>query len=247
MKSSYRIDIVSVAPEAFSSIESYGVIGRAFNRGLAELHIHNPRDFAKDRYRKVDDEPFGGGSGMILKPEPIFCAVDSIPLRDKKLVILMTPHGSPISQFDFVKWSNDFDQLVIICGHYGGVDERVRILADQEVSLGDYVLSGGELPALVVISGVIRLLPGVLGDKESLQNESHTNFLLGFPQYTRPRKFRSFSVPPVLLSGNHSTILRWRREESKNRTKKRRPDLYSQWDKKQISLDSIVEDNYPDW
>ena len=207
---SYRLDVVSLAPQAFAPLLELGVIGRAFGNGIAELHLHNPRDFATDRYRKVDDEPYGGGAGMVLKPEPVFAAVESIPRSPRSRVLLMSPQGRPLQQRDLQRWSQEHDQLVLLCGHYEGFDERIRSLADEEVSAGDFVLTGGELPAMTVINGVVRLLPGTVGTAQSLVEESHSTLLLEHPHYTRPAEFQGMAVPEVLRGGNHGAIEAWR-------------------------------------
>jgi tRNA (guanine-N1)-methyltransferase len=224
-----RIDVISLAPEAFSGLFQLGVIGRALNRGIAALHLHNPRDYTKDRYRKVDDEPYGGGAGMVLKPEPVFAAFEAVPKVGTRRTLLMTPQGKPLHQSDLERWARSVDQLVILCGHYEGFDERIRCLADEEISLGDFVLTGGELPAMTVINGVVRLLPGTVGTPASLEAESHQGFLLDHPQYTRPAVFREMEVPAVLRSGDHNAIARWRQEERQRRTQERRPDLFARW------------------
>jgi len=224
-----RLDVVSLVPEAFAPLLQLGVIGRAFEAGLAQLHLHNPRDFAEGRYRKVDDQPYGGGAGMVLKPEPVFAAVESIPRLPRSRVLLMTPQGQPLRQGDLRRWAETFDQLLLLCGHYEGFDERIRSLADEEVSIGDFVLTGGELPAAVVINGVVRLLPGTVGSPESLEEESHSGLLLEHPHYTRPPDFRGAAVPEVLRSGNHAAIAAWRLEQQLRRTRERRPDLLARW------------------
>ncbi|CAK6686497.1 tRNA (guanine-N(1)-)-methyltransferase [Synechococcus sp. CBW1107] len=228
-----RLDVVSLAPESFAPLTSLGVIGRAFNAGIAELHTHNPRDHASDRYRKVDDQPYGGGAGMVLKPEPVFAAFESIPVLERRRVLLLSPQGQPLRQADLQRWATDHDQLVLLCGHYEGFDERIRTLADEEVSLGDFVLTGGELAAMVLINGVVRLLPGTVGSAESLLEESHSALLLEHPHYTRPAEFRGLAVPQVLRSGDHGAIARWRAEQQQERTKRRRPDLYRRWQEQQ--------------
>ncbi len=227
--SGLRLDVVSLAPEAFAPLRSLGVIGRAFAAGIAELHTHNPRDFATDRYHKVDDEPYGGGAGMVLKPEPVYAAVESIPVLPRRRMLLMSPQGRPLQQADLQRWATDHDQLVLLCGHYEGFDERIRSLADEEVSIGDFVLTGGELPAMVVINGVVRLLPGTVGTAQSLEQESHSALLLEHPHYTRPASFRGQEVPQVLRSGDHGAIARWRFEQQQQRTAERRPDLHARW------------------
>jgi tRNA (guanine-N1)-methyltransferase len=228
-----RFDVVSLAPEAFEPLLGLGVIGRAFGAGLAEIHTHNPRDHATDRYRKVDDEPYGGGAGMVLKPEPVYAAFEAIPVLPRRRVLLMSPQGQPLHQSDLRRWATEHDQLVLLCGHYEGFDERIRALADEEVSLGDFVLTGGELPALVVISGVVRLLPGTVGSPASLEAESHTGLLLEHPHYTRPAEFRGMAVPEVLRSGDHGAIARWRLEQQVARTRERRADLHARWEAEQ--------------
>ncbi|NDG22429.1 MAG: tRNA (guanosine(37)-N1)-methyltransferase TrmD [Synechococcaceae bacterium WBB_10_009] len=224
-----RLDVVSLAPEALTPLLELGVIGRAFKAGIAELHLHNPRDYATDRYRKVDDEPYGGGAGMVLKPEPVFAAVDAIPVLPRRRVLLMSPQGQPLEQADLRRWAADCDQLVFLCGHYEGFDERIRCLADEEVSIGDFVLTGGELPAAVIINGVVRLRPGTVGTEACLEEESHSSLLLEHPHYTRPAEFRGMAVPEVLRSGDHGAIARWRLEQQQQRTQARRPDLYARW------------------
>jgi tRNA (guanine37-N1)-methyltransferase len=224
-----RLDVVSLVPEAFAPLRCLGVIGRAFAAGLASLAVHNPRDYAKDRYRKVDDQPYGGGAGMVLKPEPVYAAVEGIPQLPRRRVLLLTPQGCPLTQADLRRWARDYDQLVLICGHYEGFDERIRALADEEVSIGDFVLTGGELPAMVIINGVVRLLPGTVGAPASLEEESHSELLLEHPHYTRPADFRGMAVPEVLRSGDHGAIARWRQDQQQQRTLQRRPDLHARW------------------
>jgi len=224
-----RIDVITLVPEVFAPIHQLGVIGRALSRGIAELHLHNPRDYTQDRYRKVDDEPYGGGAGMVLKPEPVFAAFEAIPRHGEQATLLMTPQGRPLHQADLERWAQQKDHLVILCGHYEGFDERIRGLADEEVSIGDFVLTGGELPAMTVINGVVRLLPGTVGTAASLEEESHRGLLLEHPHYTRPALFRGMEVPAVLRSGNHKAIALWREGERQRRTQERRPDLYARW------------------
>lgn len=225
----YRLDVVSLAPQAFSPLLELGVIGRAFSAGRAELHCHNPRDFATDRYRKVDDIPYGGGAGMVLKPEPVFAAMEAIPRQPRCRVLMMSPQGQPLRQSDLQRWATDHDQLVLLCGHYEGFDERIRTLCDEEVSCGDFVLTGGELPAMTVINGVVRLLPGTVGTPESLVEESHSTALLEHPHYTRPAEFQGLTVPAVLRSGDHAAIDAWRQAQWEERTAQRRPDLFRLW------------------
>lgn len=228
-----RLDVVSLAPEAFAPLLGLGVIGRAFKAGIAELHLHNPRDYATDKYKKVDDIPYGGGAGMVLKPEPVFAAVEAIPVLPRRRVLLMSPQGQPLKQADLRRWAADYDQLVFLCGHYEGFDERIRTLADEEVSIGDFVLTGGELPAATIINGVVRLLPGTVGTESCLEDESHSALLLEHPHYTRPAEFRGMEVPAVLRSGDHGAIARWRHDQQVERTRDRRPDLYALWEQQQ--------------
>lgn len=225
-----RIDVISIFPDFFTSPLNSSLLGKALEKQIAQVNLVDPRSFTQDKHRKVDDEPYGGGVGMLLKPEPIFAAVESVPVLPRREVILMSPQGEPLNQ-DFLKQlATSYDQLVIICGHYEGVDERVRQhLVTREVSLGDFVLTCGEIPALALINGVVRLLPGTVGKEESLKAESFEEGLLDYPQYTRPAEFRGWKVPPVLRSGNHQEIERWRREEQKKRTQERRPDLWKSW------------------
>jgi tRNA (guanine37-N1)-methyltransferase len=224
-----RFDIVTLFPDFFTSPLSSGLLGRALTKQIAQVHLVNPRDFTTDKHRKVDDEPYGGGVGMLMKPEPIFAAVESLPTLPRREVILMTPQGQTLNQSLLRELTIGYDQLVIICGSYEGVDERVLHLVTREVSLGDFVLTGGEIPALTIINGVVRLLPGTVGKVESLKAESFEAGLLDYPQYTRPAEFRGWKVPDVLLSGNHAEIARWRYEQQLQRTRDRRRDLYEDW------------------
>jgi len=223
-----RFDIVTLFPDFFSSPLSSGLLGKALTKQIAEVHLVNPRDFTTDKHRRVDDEPYGGGVGMLMKPEPIFAAVESLSVLPRREVILMTPQGQTMNQPLLRELATNYDQLVVICGHYEGVDERVLHLVTREVSLGDFVLTGGEIPALALINGVVRLLPGTVGKVESLKAESFETSLLDYPQYTRPTKFREWKVPDVLLSGNHAEIARWRYEQQIQRTRDRRPDLLAE-------------------
>ncbi|WP_193197206.1 tRNA (guanosine(37)-N1)-methyltransferase TrmD [Nostoc sp. MG11] len=225
-----RFDIVTLFPDCFTSVLSSGLLGKALAKQIAQVHLINPRDFTNDKHRKVDDEPYGGGVGMLMKPEPIFAAVESLPILPRREVILMSPQGETINQPLLRELTTNYDQLVVICGHYEGVDERVLHLVTREVSLGDFILTGGEIPAMALINGVVRLLPGTVAKKESLTAESFEEGLLDYPQYTRPANFRGLKVPDVLLSGNHAAIARWRYEQQINRTRDRRPDLLKKWE-----------------
>lgn len=220
-----RIDIITLFPDFFTSALQSSLLGKALSKNIAEVHLVNPRDFTTDKHRRVDDEPYGGGVGMVLKPEPIFAAVESLPVLPRREVILLTPQGQPLNRNLLHELATDFDQLVTICGHYEGVDERVMHLVTREVSLGDFVLTGGEIPALALVDGVVRLLPGTVGKAASLEAESFEEGLLDYPHYTRPAQFREWAVPDVLLSGNHALIAQWRREQQLQRTRDRRPDL----------------------
>lgn len=233
-----RFDLVTLFPDFFASPLSSGLLGKALSKAIATVQCTNPRDFTTDKHHRVDDEPYGGGVGMLMKPEPIFAAVESLPILPRRAVVLMTPQGKPMHQAMFQQFAIDYEQLVIICGHYEGVDERVLNLVTHEVSLGDFVLTCGEIPALALMNGVIRLLPGTVGKVESLKAESFEDGLLDFPQYTRPAVFREWEVPAVLLSGNHQAIAQWRRAQQLQRTRDRRPDLYAQWLKEQSGQES---------
>ncbi len=224
-----RFDILTLFPDFFASPLGSGLLGKALIKGIAEVNLVNPREFAIDKHRRVDDEPYGGGVGMLIKPEPVFAAVESLPVLPRRQVIFMTPQGKPMAQPLLKELALNYDQIVIICGHYEGVDERVLNLVDREVSLGDFVLTCGEIPALALLNGTIRLLPGTIGKEESLKAESFEAGLLDYPQYTRPFVFREWEVPKVLRSGNHAEIDRWRKEQQIERTRIRRPDLYQQW------------------
>lgn len=222
-----KIDILTLFPTMFEGVIKESIIGRACMKGIAEINLHNWREFVHNKYKAVDDTPYGGGPGMVLKPEPIFEAVESLKQIDvTPLVILLSPQGEVFNQ-DKAKELAREEHLIFICGHYAGVDERVRIgLVDLELSIGDYVLTGGEIPALVVIDAIARLLPGVLGNSESVKEDSfYENHLLGYPQYTKPPEFRGMVVPEVLLSGHHKKIKQWRKEQSLIKTKFQRPEL----------------------
>lgn len=224
------IDILTLFPEMFNGPFASGVVGRAQKSGLVTINLHNIRDFAYDRHRSVDDYPYGGGPGMVMKPEPIFRAVEELfgegnIACSNASIILLSARGRLFNQ-QIARELARVERLVLICGHYEGVDERVaRHLATDEISIGDYILTGGEIAAMVVTDAVLRLVPGVLGGAESAREESYSDGLLEYPQYTRPPRFRGWEVPSVLLSGNHAEIARWRRRESIRKTLERRPDL----------------------
>lgn len=224
-------DIVTLFPGMFEGILRESILARAIQANRITLRFTNPRDFTSDRHRSVDDKPYGGGPGMVLLPEPIFLAVDHVnsfaaapPERTRRL--LLTPQGRRLRQVDLADMAAGVDWVVLLCGHYEGFDERIRIgLGFEQVSIGDYVLTGGEIPAMAIVDGVTRLLPGVLGNAESAEHESFAGGLLEFPQYTRPQTFRGMSVPEVLLSGNHEAIASWRRQEALKKTREQRADL----------------------
>ena len=219
-----KIDVLTLFPAMFAGPLDESIVMRARKSGLLELKIHQLRDWTHDRHRTVDDKPFGGGPGMLLKPEPIFEAVESLK-REKTRVILLSPAGRKFNQAIARELAQQED-LMLVTGQYEGFDERVReALADDELSIGDYVLTNGALPAMVVIDAVTRLLPGVLGDDESSRDESFSHGLLEYPQWTRPAEFRGMKVPDILVSGNHAEIEKWRREQAKLRTERQRPDL----------------------
>jgi tRNA (guanine37-N1)-methyltransferase len=219
-----KIDVLTLFPAMFAGPLDESIIKRARQAGLLDLQIHNLRDYAHDRHQTVDDRPFGGGPGMLLKPEPIFEAVESLA-REGTHVILLSPSGRTFNQA-IARELTQRQHLLLVAGHYEGFDERVREhLAADELSIGDYVLTNGALPVMVVVDAVTRLISGVLGDDESAQEESFSHGLLEYPQYTRPAEFRDMKVPEVLLSGNHAEIEKWRAEQARLRTKARRPDL----------------------
>jgi len=233
-----RIDILTLFPEMFPPVLGSSIVARAIGRGCLQVKVHNLRDWSQDKHRKVDDRPYGGGPGMVMRPEPFFSAVEeirkqgyqvpkagSVPGTDVPHVVLLSPAGERLTQAKVEKLAAS-PWLALLCGHYEGVDERVREgLADEELSIGDYVLTCGELPAMVVVDSVARLLPGALGDEQSGAQESFTGSLLEYPQYTRPVEFRGMRVPDVLLSGNVREIARWRKLQALRRTHLRRPDL----------------------
>ena len=226
-----RFDIITIFPGMFSSVVDESILGRAVKSGLVEIQRVDLRDFTQDRHRSVDDRPYGGGPGMVFKPEPVFDAVESVlgevgSTADAGVrKIILTPQGRRLDQPLLRELSGE-SRIVLLCGHYEGFDERiVEGLGFEEVSIGDYVLSGGELPAMVLIDGIVRLLPGALGHPESSEEESFENGILEYPQYTRPPEYRGMKVPEVLLSGNHAEIEQWRRQQALERTRDRRGDL----------------------
>jgi len=241
-----RVDIFSLFPQVFNPYLEISILQRAIQNNLVEIHNHNIRDWASDRHHTTDDVPYGGGGGMVMKVDPVFAAVEDILGKPPACpVILMTPQGRVFDQKMAYELSSK-EHLAILCGRYEGIDERIREkLVTDEISVGDYVLTGGELPALTVLDAIVRLIPGALGDPDGAQEDSHASGLLEYPHYTRPPEFRGMQVPEVLLSGNHAEIARWRREQAIKRTLVRRPDLL---EKAQLSdkdihyLDSIIHD-----
>ena len=227
-----RIDILTLFPQVFQVLADFGIFQRAVDRKVISLNVYNIRDYTHDKHRTVDDYAYGGGSGMVLKPEPVFEAVELIKADaypqgevDEMPVILLTPQGRLFSH-QIAREMSGYNHIILICGHYEGIDERVREhLITDEISIGDYVLSGGELAAMVVVDTMVRLVPGVLGSPLSSIEDSHANGLLEYPQYTRPSVYRDWAVPEVLLSGNHAQVAKWRREQVIRRTLKRRPEL----------------------
>ncbi len=220
-----QIEVLTLFPRIFEGPLDESILKRARDRGLVNIRVHNLRDFTHDKHRVVDDKPYGGAPGMLMKPEPIFEAVEKLRQPGKSRVVLMTPQGVPLTQQRARELAGQL-HLIIICGHYEGVDERVReALVDEEISIGDYVLTNGALAAAVLVDCVVRLLPGVLGDNQSAADDSFAGGMLEGPQYTRPPEFRGMKVPDVLLSGDHGAIARWRAEQARQRTKERRPDL----------------------
>jgi len=227
-----RIDVLTLFPEALEPFFASSIIGRAQEAGVVSIHCTNIRDFAVDRHRSVDDRPYGGGPGMVMMCQPLFDALEKVEQDDQTppLRVLLSPQGQPLTQ-NAVGELSQKQRLLLICGHYEGFDERIRqILQPREISIGDYVLSGGEPAAMVLVDAIVRLLPGALGDEESCADESFSHGLLEYPQYTRPREFRGEKVPDVLLSGDHARIEEYRREQALRRTRLRRPDLFHEHD-----------------
>lgn len=222
-----KIDILTLFPEMFKGVFDESMIKIAKSKGLVDIELHNLRNWTSDRHRTVDDKPYGGGPGMVMKVEPIDRALKELRSRygsTNSLAVLLTPQGEKFNQKRSKSLSIN-DHVILICGHYEGFDDRIRSLVDKEISIGDYVLTCGELPAMILCDSMIRLLPGVLGDKDSLLDESFENDLLEYPQYTRPDEYNGMKVPEVLLNGNHKEILSWQKEQSILRTKERRPEL----------------------
>lgn len=235
-----KFDVFTLFPEVFIPYLDASIIKRAKSAGLVEINLHNIRDWATDRHHTTDDTPYGGGGGMVMKPEPVFAAIEKILGTPPGVpVILMTPQGRPFSQ-KIAKELSEIPHIGILCGHYEGIDERIRQnLVTDEISIGDYVLTGGELPALVLMDAISRYLPGVLGDPTGAEDDSHATGLLEYPHFTRPPEFRGWTVPDVLLSGNHAEINRWRHNESLKRTYNKRPDLLEKFNLSKKDMEFI--------
>ena len=234
-----RFDVLSIFPEMFQSPLNYSLLKKAQDKGLIQVFFHNIRDWAQDKHKMTDDAPYGSGCGMVMKVEPVEKALNAVRMQEMDpLVILMTPQGETFNQKIAAELAEK-RQIIIICGRYEGVDERIRQhLTDREISIGDYILTGGELSAMVMIDAVSRLIPGVLGNEQSVQGESFSQGLLEYPQYTRPAEYKGLKVPEVLLSGNHAEIEKWRKTESLRKTYKKRPDLL---EKTQLSDDDRIK------
>ena len=218
-----RIDVLTLFPEMFGAFNE-SIIGRARESGLLEINVINIRDFSKDKHKKCDDAPFGGGAGMVMTPQPLFDAIESVKTKDS-LVILTSPRGQTFNQ-EMCKELSNFKHLIFVCGHYEGIDERIiELCIDREISIGDFVLTGGEIPAMAMVDAISRYVDGVLGNNQSLEEESFSSGLLEYPQYTRPAEFKGLKVPEVLLSGNHAEIAKFRKAEAEKITKARRPDI----------------------
>ena len=226
-----RFDVLTLFPELIESHMNYSIMKRASEEGIIEVVTHNPRDYTLDKHKKVDDTPYGGGAGMVLMPQPYVDCYEDVELKTNSITVMMTPQGEPFTDALSNKFAL-YDQIVILCGHYEGFDERIReIIKPREISIGDFVLTGGELPALCIIDSVSRKLEGTLGKIESAQNDSFSDGLLEYPQYTKPRNYRGLEVPKVLLNGNHKLIEEYHLEQKIIRTKTKRPDLYEKWEK----------------
>ena len=226
-----KIDVLTLFPDMFTGVISNSIIKRAIDQNLVTINLIDFREFSADKHHKVDDTPYGGGAGMVLQVEPVHAALQSIEGYEHALKIIMTPQGVPYTQKQAYTLKEE-DHLIILCGHYEGFDERIRHFFDLEISIGDYVLTGGEIAAMTVMDSVIRLLDGAIGQKASHEEDSFSQTLLEYPQYTRPRDYLGMTVPDVLLSGHHERIDTWRKEQSIKRTKERRPDLYQAYMKK---------------
>lgn len=245
-----RVDVVTLFPEMVAHALDFSIMARASESGAVEFDVHNPRDWTTDRHRTVDDTPYGGGAGMVLKPQPLVACVEDAVIADDAAVVLMTPQGERLRQAHARRLAS-LSQIVVLCGHYEAIDERVReAVVTDELSIGDYVLTGGELPALVLIDTVVRLLPGVLGNESSADEESFEDGLLEHPHYTRPPEFRGMMVPEELVEGDHAQVRRWRRRMALRRTLRRRPDLLAKAelddDDRELLSEILAENNESD-
>lgn len=225
-----KIDILTLFPEMFDGVLSASILGRAQQSGILSIETHDIRAFADNKHRKTDDYPFGGGAGLVMMAQPIFDCMESVCGGERPHRIMLTPRGKLLTS-ERAKELSKLDRIVLLCGHYEGVDERVNTLIDEEISIGDYVLTGGELPAMVLIDCLSRFISGVLGSEESAEDESHANGLLEYPQYTRPASFRGLDVPEILLNGHHANIAKWRHEQAMDKTRKMRPCLLGSFGK----------------
>ena len=225
-----KIDILTLFPEMFDGVLSASILGRAQASGILSIETHDIRAYADNKHKKTDDYPFGGGAGLVMMAQPIFDCMAAVCGSEKPHRILLTPRGKLLTS-DHAKELSKLDRIVLLCGHYEGVDERVNTLIDEELSIGDYVLTGGELPAMVLIDCLSRFIPGVLGSEESAEDESHANGLLEYPQYTRPASFRGLDVPEILLNGHHANIAKWRHKEAMEKTRETRPCLLGNFGK----------------
>ena len=227
-----QIDILTLFPEMFDGVLNASILGRAQASGVLTIRTHNIRDYADNKHRKTDDYPFGGGAGLVMMAQPIFDCMEAVCGGETPHRILLTPRGKLLTS-ERARELSGLDRLVLLCGHYEGVDERVNTIIDEEISVGDYVLTGGELPAMVLVDCLSRFIPGVLGSEDSTSEESHTNGLLEYPQYTRPASFRGLDVPEILLNGHHANIQKWRREQAMEKTREQRPCLLGNFGKNQ--------------
>lgn len=241
-----KFSVVTIFPDMINSYLSMSILKRAIENRILEVHVHNLRDYTEDKHRSVDDYPYGGGSGMVMKPEPFFSIIeDKWPEKGERRLVLLSPKGRLFNQGVAAELSQEIREIILLCGRYEAVDERVSTLVDDEISIGDYVLTGGELPALVIIDAVARLIPGALGDFRSTQEESFSWGLLDYPHYTRPETYQGLSVPEILLSGDHSEINRWRKKQALKLTFERRPELLERDDlseEEKILLNEIKEE-----
>ncbi len=229
-----RIDILTLFPEMFAPVFSASMLGRARESGILDIRTHNIRDYADNKHAKTDDYPFGGGAGMVMMAQPIFDCMAAVQEGEAATRILLTPRGKPLTQQLAQKFAKA-ERLILLCGHYEGVDERVSAVLDEEISIGDYILTGGELPAMVLVDCVSRLIPGVLGCDASAEDESFSDGLLEYPQYTRPASFRGMDVPEILLGGHHAKIMEWRRGKALNKTQEARPALLGRFGKEMLA------------